>query len=70
MDLLPGSVGYDGIAWRAPAEEAARLYRLDALTASVDCTWSHPNLIRHRQLWAIDHDAALIFQRSWPAVDG
>ncbi len=71
MDFLPGSVGYDGIAWRAPAEEAARIYWLDALTANVDRTWSNPNLlIWHRQLWAIDHGAALIFQHSWPAVDG
>ncbi|MFJ7260383.1 HipA family kinase [Streptomyces globosus] len=71
MDFLPGSVGYDGIAWRAPAEEAARIYWLDALTANVDRTWSNPNLlIWHRRLWAIDHGAALIFQHSWPAVDG
>ncbi|MFD0723286.1 HipA family kinase [Streptomyces globosus] len=71
MDFLPGSVGYDGIAWRAPAEEAARIYWLDALTANVDRTWSNPNLlIWHRRPWAIDHGAALIFQHSWPAVDG
>ncbi|WP_217181562.1 HipA family kinase [Streptomyces sp. AC495_CC817] len=71
MDFLQGSVGYDGIKWRAPAEEAARIYWLDALTANVDRTWSNPNLlIWRRKLWAIDHGAALIFQHSWPAVDG
>ncbi|MFF7388051.1 HipA family kinase [Streptomyces scabiei] len=71
MDFLPGSVDYDGIKWRAPAEEAARIYWLDALTANVDRTWSNPNLlVWHRKLWAIDHGAALVFQHSWPAVDG
>ncbi|BAJ32814.1 MULTISPECIES: HipA family kinase [Kitasatospora] len=70
MDFLPGSVNYDGITWQPPAEEAARIYWLDALTANVDRTWSNPNLlIWHRKLWAIDHGAALIFQHSWPAVD-
>jgi len=69
MDFLPGSVGYDGVGWEPPAEEAARIYWLDALTANVDRTWSNPNLIIwHRQLWAIDHGAALLFQHSWPAV--
>ncbi|MET9660192.1 HipA family kinase [Streptomyces sp. NPDC006510] len=71
MDFLPGSVDYDGIEWRAPAEESARIYWLDALTANVDRTWSNPNLlVWHRKLWAIDHGAALVFQHSWPAVDG
>jgi hypothetical protein len=67
MDFLPGSVGYDGIGWQPPAEEAARIFWLDALTANVDRTWSNPNLlIWHRNLWAIDHGAALVFQHAWP----
>ena len=69
MDFLPGSIGYDGIHWQPPVEEAARIYWLDALTGNVDRTWANPNtLIWHRQLWAIDHGAALVFQHSWPAV--
>ena len=69
MDFLPGSIGYDGIHWQPPAEEAARIFWLDALTGNVDRTWANPNmLIWHRKLWAIDHGAALVFQHSWPAV--
>jgi hypothetical protein len=69
MDFLPGSLGYDGIHWQPPAEEAARVFWLDALTGNVDRTWANPNmLIWHRKLWAIDHGAALVFQHSWPAV--
>jgi len=70
MDFLPGSIGYDGIHWQPPALEAARIFWLDALTSNVDRTWANPNmLIWHRELWAIDHGAALLFQHSWPPVD-
>jgi hypothetical protein len=69
MDFLPGSIGYDGVRWRPPAEEAAAIHWLDAYTANVDRTWRNPNLlVWHRTLWAIDHGAALIFQHSWPPV--
>jgi hypothetical protein len=67
MDFLPGSFGYDGIHWTPPAPEAAAIHWLDAFSANIDRTWRNPNLlIWHRQLWAIDHGAALIFQHAWP----
>jgi hypothetical protein len=69
VDFLPGAIGYDGTAWRPTAAEAARTVWLDAYTANVDRTWRNPNLlVWHRELWAIDHGAALIFQHAWPAV--
>ena len=69
MDFLPGSVGYDGIGWQPPPAEAAAVFWLDAFTANVDRTWRNPNLlVWHRQLWAIDHGAALVFQHAWPPV--
>jgi hypothetical protein len=71
LDFLPGSVGYDGVGWQAPAEDAARVLWLDAFSANIDRTWRNPNLlVWHRTLWAIDHGAALVFQHAWPAVDG
>ena len=71
LDFLPGSVGYDGVGWQAPAEEAARIFWLDAFTANIDRSWRNPNLlIWHRTLWAIDHGAALVFQHAWPPVEG
>ena len=70
LDFLPGSVGYDGIRWRPPAEEAALVLWLDACTANIDRTWRNPNLlVWHRQMWAIDHGAALVFQHAWPPVE-
>lgn len=67
IDLLPGSLGYDGS--RPPSPDlAARILWLDALTANVDRTWSNPNLLTwHRQTWLIDHGAALYFHHSWPS---
>jgi hypothetical protein len=70
LDFLPGSVGYDGVAWRPDPFEAARVFWLDAFTANVDRTWRNPNLlVWHRTLWAIDHGAALVFQHAWPSPE-
>ena len=67
VDFLPGSIGYDGIGWQPPPDEAARVLWLDAFTANVDRTWANPNLlVWHRRMWAIDHGAALVFQHAWP----
>jgi hypothetical protein len=67
LDFLPGSVGYDGVAWQPEPVEATRIFWLDAFTANVDRTWRNPNLlVWHRTLWAIDHGAALVFQHAWP----
>jgi hypothetical protein len=69
MDFLPGSVGYDGVAWRPDPVDAARVYWLDAFTANIDRTWRNPNLlVWHRTMWAIDHGAALVFQHAWPTA--
>jgi hypothetical protein len=68
MDFLPGSVGYDGVAWRPDPFDAARVFWIDAYSANIDRTWRNPNLlVWHRTLWAIDHGAALVFQHAWPA---
>ncbi len=67
IDLLPGSLGYDGSQPPTP-ELAARIVWLDAFTANVDRTWSNPNLLTwHRRTWLIDHGAALYFHHSWPS---
>jgi hypothetical protein len=66
LDFLPGSVGYDGVAWRPDPVEAARVFWLDAYTANIDRTWRNPNLlVWHRRLWAIDHGSALYFHHAW-----
>jgi hypothetical protein len=67
VDFLPGSFGWDP-KFEVPADEAARVLWLDAFTANVDRSWRNPNLlIWHRELWLIDHGAALYFHHSWQA---
>lgn len=70
IDFLPGSIGYDGRSWQPPPREAAAIMWLDAFTANIDRSWRNPNLlVWHRELWAIDHGAALVFQHAWPPVE-
>lgn len=72
VDFLPGSLGYDGASLKVDPREAASIMWLDALVANVDRSWQNPNLlVWHRNLWCIDHGAALYFHHSWqPDGDG
>jgi hypothetical protein len=67
VDYLPGSVAFDPAAGPAPGgEEASAVVWLDALLANVDRDARNPNLlVWHRQLWLIDHGAALYFHHAW-----
>jgi hypothetical protein len=65
VDYLPGSFGWEPGHSPDPAE-AGRILWLDAFTANVDRHWRNPNLlVWHRQLWLIDHGAALYFHHGW-----
>jgi len=67
LDFLPGSVTFDPIAGRPPAEdEASAVVWFDAFVTNMDRTAKNPNLlVWHRQLWLIDHGASLFFQHAW-----
>jgi hypothetical protein len=63
VDFLPSSVGFDPLGWTAEPGFASQLLWFDALVHNVDRTWRNPNLlIWHRNIWLIDHGAALYFQ--------
>jgi hypothetical protein len=65
VDFLPGSFGWDSRAVVEPGY-GARMLWLDAFTANVDRSWRNPNVLTwHRQLWLIDHGAALYFHHGW-----
>lgn len=69
LDYLPGSLTFDPLV-PGPAEQrperAAEIVWLDALATNVDRTPRNPNLlVWHRDLWLIDHGAALFFHHSW-----
>ncbi len=70
VDFLPGSVGFDPLGWTAEPDFASQVLWLDALVQNVDRTWRNPNLlVWHRNIWLIDHGAALYFHHNWPTAD-
>jgi hypothetical protein len=72
LDYLPGSITFDPLVSGAIRNEpalAAGMVWLDALVTNVDRTPRNPNLlVWHKQLWLIDHGAALYFHHSWDNV--
>ena len=70
VDFLPGSFGFDPLGWTAEPEFASQVLWFDALVQNVDRTWRNPNLlVWHRNIWLIDHGAALYFHYNWPTAD-
>jgi hypothetical protein len=69
MDYLPGSLGYDPLAFPVDGELASRIVWFDAFVRNVDRSWRNPNLLMwHRKLFLIDHGASLIFHHNWPGA--
>ncbi len=66
IDYLPGSLGFDPLAWTPDAGFAASLLWFDALVGNVDRSWRNPNLlVWHGDVWLIDHGASLYFHHAW-----
>ncbi|MFH8883395.1 HipA family kinase [Streptomyces californicus] len=69
MDYLPGSFGFDPLAYEVGAGEAGRIVWFDALINNVDRSWRNPNLlVWHEDLWLIDHGATMIWHHNWPGA--
>ncbi|MER6618100.1 HipA family kinase [Streptomyces xantholiticus] len=69
MDFLPGSLGFDPLAYEVDAAEAGKVVWFDALTNNVDRSWRNPNmLVWHGDLWLIDHGATMIWHHNWPGA--
>ena len=70
VDFLPSSFGFDSLGWTAERDFASQVLWFDALVHNVDRTWRNPNLlVWHRNIWLIDHGAALYFHHNWPTAD-
>lgn len=67
LDYLPGALAYDPLVAPAVAADlASRIVWFDAYISNVDRTVRNTNmLIWHRQLYLIDHGAALYFHHDW-----
>ena len=67
LDYLPGALNWEPAMPRVDAQLAARIVWFDALISNVDRTARNPNMLRwHKQLYLIDHGAALYFHHDWP----
>jgi len=65
LDYLPGALNWEP-PFGADAKLAAKIVWFDALITNVDRTAKNPNMLRwHKQLYLIDHGAALYFHHAW-----
>ncbi|MCG5211666.1 HipA family kinase [Streptosporangium soli] len=70
VDFLPGALGFDPLVWAPEPGFASRVLWFDALIHNVDRSWRNPNLlVWHRDIWLIDHGAALWFHHNWRTAD-
>ena len=72
LRYLDGAFAYDAVATAEliDADEAADIVWFDAFITNIDRTPRNPNLlVWEREVWLIDHGAALYFHHNWPGVD-
>jgi hypothetical protein len=66
LDYLPGSITFDPLVDKPASELASLVVWFDAYTTNVDRTPRNTNiLVWHKNLWLIDHGAALYFHHDW-----
>lgn len=67
LDYLPGALNWEpGLAPPPDPALAAAIVWFDAFVTNVDRTPRNPNMLRwHRELYLIDHGAALYFHHDW-----
>jgi len=66
LDYLPGAVTFDPVVEHPDVDLASAIVWFDALVTNVDRTPRNTNMLMwHRQLWLIDHGAALFFHHAW-----
>ncbi|MBC7652842.1 MAG: aminotransferase class I and II [Oligoflexus sp.] len=66
LHYLSGSITYDPGVAKIDETLASKIVWLDALLMNMDRTAKNPNmLVWHKDIWLIDHGAALYFHHSW-----
>lgn len=66
LDYLPGSITFDPLVEQVDEMLASQIVWFDSFVTNVDRTPRNTNLlVWHKQLWLIDHGAALYFQHAW-----
>jgi hypothetical protein len=66
LHYLQGAITFDPVVNRVDAMSASQIVWLDCLLTNVDRTARNTNmLVWNKELWLIDHGAALYFHHSW-----
>lgn len=66
LHYLSGAVTFDPAVTQLDAALASQIVWLDSLLTNVDRTAKNTNMLMwHKELWLIDHGAALYFHHSW-----
>lgn len=66
LHYLSGAITYDPTVTRLNDELSSKIVWLDCLLTNVDRTPRNTNMLMwHKELWLIDHGAALYFHHSW-----
>src|SRR3954470_17838663 len=66
LHYLSGAITYDPVVTQLDEKLASQIVWLDCLLTNVDRTPRNTNmLVWHKELWLIDHGAALYFHHSW-----
>jgi hypothetical protein len=66
LHYLSGTITFDPAVTKINSKLASQIVWLDTLITNVDRTARNTNmLIWHKELWLIDHGAALYFHHSW-----
>ena len=66
LHYLSGAITFDPVVTKLNSKLASQIVWLDCLLTNVDRTARNTNmLLWHKELWLIDHGAALYFHHSW-----
>ncbi|QQL50747.1 HipA family kinase [Mucilaginibacter ginkgonis] len=66
LHYLSGAITFDPVVNRPDAKLASQIVWLDSLLTNVDRTARNTNMLMwHKELWLIDHGAALYFHHNW-----
>jgi len=66
LHYLQGAITFDATVTKVDAKLSSQIVWMDCLLTNVDRTARNTNmLVWHKELWLIDHGAALYFHHSW-----
>lgn len=69
LHYLSGAITFDSVVNKIDSKLASQIVWLDCLVTNVDRTARNTNMLMwHKELWLIDHGAALYFHHSWHNV--